>query len=153
MGGLCRLTLGCVHAVINITRCTDTRCSWGRLEHILNCTKMEFLGNFQGVLRAGTNGRAEIYTDTPKKKKKSPWGYGTGRNPWAGCSAMSCTSYNQQLVILGAITPIPVIQWVTSLRFPRVRSKIDFSFATASAAPSRASAPGGNCWSRNSKHS
>lgn len=76
---------------------------------------MEFLGNFQGVLRAGTHGRAEIYTVMQKKKKKSPWGYGTGHNPWAGCNAMGCTSYNKQLVIWGAITPIPVLQWVTSL--------------------------------------
>lgn len=78
VGGLCRLALGCVHAVINITRRTDTRCAQGRLERILNCTKMEFLGNFQGVLRAGTDGRAEIYTD--RQEKRILWGYGTGHN-------------------------------------------------------------------------
>lgn len=86
VGGLCRLALGCVHAVINITQHTDTRCARGRLERILNCTKMEFLGNFQGVLRAGTGGRAEIYTD--RQEKRILWGYGTGHNPWASYNAM-----------------------------------------------------------------
>lgn len=62
MGGLCCSTLGCVYAVINITPCTDTRCSQGRLERILHYTKTEFLGNFQGVLRAGASG-AQILAD------------------------------------------------------------------------------------------
>lgn len=48
---------------MNITPCTDTRCSRGRLERILRYTKMEFLGNFQGVLRAGANG-AQTFADT-----------------------------------------------------------------------------------------
>lgn len=109
VGVLCCLTLGCVHAVINITQHTDTRCARGRLERILNCTKMEFLGNFQGVLKAGTDGRAEIYTD--RQEKRILWGYGTGHNPWASCNAMGC-AYYQHLVILGAITPIPIHLWV-----------------------------------------
>lgn len=100
VGGLCRLTLGRAHAVINITRCTDTRCARGRLERILNCTKMEFLGNFQGVLRAGTDRRAEIYTG----KKREFCGVmalvitpGPAAMPWAVLIISTLSFWGQSL--------------------------------------------------------
>lgn len=108
MGGLCHLTLGCVCAMINIIQRTDTRCSRGRLERILNYTRVEFLGNLQGVLRAGAKGRAEIYTDAHRALRKRPCGF-TARVSIPGwlCCHWLCFFIINELVFCWQLLQIP----------------------------------------------
>lgn len=91
---------------MNITPlCTDTRCARGRLQRILNCTKMEFSGNFQGVLMGEQR-------STQIGKKRGFCGVmARVITPGPAAMPLGC-AYNQHLVILGAITPVPVHLWV-----------------------------------------